>query len=187
MNQKLNKELVYDLYQSMVDNQISIVYEGAISQSLVRSFLSIAEDKMEKSAVGKNVKKRVFRVLLECLQNVTLMSEHDESQERNAIFIVGNQDQNYIISTGVEVTEPERQDLQALVEDINAQDKAGLKNMYLENVKQKKLDFQNSMALSLIDISKKTDDKLNYDFKELKNGGIFFTLQARVNAQEEGV
>lgn len=185
MDKSLKKELVYELYQSMVDNNISLVYEGAISQSLVRSFLSIAEDKMEKSAVGKNVRKRVFRVLLECLQNVSLMNEYDEHKERNAIFIVANKDSIHIISTGVEVTQEERKDLQDLVEDINAQDKAGVKNMYLENVKQKKLDFKNNLALSLIDIAKKTDDKLNYDFKNLKNGAIFFTLQAKVDGVEE--
>jgi hypothetical protein len=168
----------------MVDNKISIVYEGAISQQLVRSFLGIAEEKMERTELEKGVKKRVFRVLLECLQNVSLVSEHESSEaaERNAIFIVGNTERSYVINTGIEVNDQERQDLEELVKDINAQDKAGLKNMYLDNVKQKKLDFRNNLALSLIDIAKKTDDKLNYDFKALNTGFTFFTLQATVSA-----
>ena len=61
---------VFDLYNNMERNDILLSFKGAITSELLTSVLQIMEEKMEDLNEEPKTKKKVFNVLVECLQNL---------------------------------------------------------------------------------------------------------------------
>ena len=56
----------------------------------MRLFTSMAEQKIEQTISDLSVKRKVFHVMVECLQNITRHSDDfEEDGVGNGIFVVG--------------------------------------------------------------------------------------------------
>ena len=64
-------EYVYEIYASMRAHEVTLVYEGEITHQLTKAFTSLAELDMAKSDEDGAVQKKVFHVMVECLQNIS--------------------------------------------------------------------------------------------------------------------
>ncbi|MFW5978607.1 MAG: DUF6272 family protein, partial [Bacteroidia bacterium] len=64
-------EFVYDFYRSMKAHEITLVYEGEITHQITKAFTSLTESNMAKEEESNTVQKKVFHVMVECLQNIS--------------------------------------------------------------------------------------------------------------------
>jgi len=64
-------EFVYDFYKSMKAHEITLVYEGEITHQITKAFTSLTESNMAKEEESNTVQKKVFHVMVECLQNIS--------------------------------------------------------------------------------------------------------------------
>ena len=60
----------FDIDRMMSDNELILAYRDHISEETVQQLLSITELKLVQSVGEKKLRKRVFHILVECLQNV---------------------------------------------------------------------------------------------------------------------
>jgi len=60
----------FDLYRTMEKDNVLIAFKGSITSELLTSVLQIMETKMEDLADAPKTRKKVFNVLVECLQNL---------------------------------------------------------------------------------------------------------------------
>src|SRR3989339_48114 len=96
---------VSNIYEEMVSNGFSIVYLGEFSQDITLMFTSMAESDMEKRSEEKSIKKKVFHVLVETLQNLYRHSDEIiDSEAGNGLFIIGKKDDIYYIITSNKVS-----------------------------------------------------------------------------------
>ena len=86
----------------MERNNILLSFKGEITSDLLTSILGIMESKMENMQEEPKIRKKVYNVLVECLQN--LYHHLDEVSElleadkiRSAIFTIGKVDNKYSI------------------------------------------------------------------------------------------
>ena len=61
---------IYDFYDKMERNNIMLSFKGDITSELLTSILSIMESKLENLQEEPKIKKKVYNVLVECLQNL---------------------------------------------------------------------------------------------------------------------
>ena len=61
---------IYDFYDKMERNHILLSFKGDITSELLTSILQIMESKLENLQEEPKVKKKVYNVLVECLQNL---------------------------------------------------------------------------------------------------------------------
>ncbi|MBL4654419.1 MAG: hypothetical protein JKY33_01170, partial [Bacteroidia bacterium] len=103
---KANTELesmdfIFDIHQTMRGKELNLVYEGNVTQEITKSVLAMAERNMDTSGEETSVKKKVFNVMAECLQNICKHSDEvNDDQSASAIFIIGREKGDYVISTG---------------------------------------------------------------------------------------
>jgi hypothetical protein len=64
----------FNIYDSMDRNNILLSFKGDITSELLTSILQIMENKMDNMQEEPKTKKKVYNVLVECLQN--LISSH---------------------------------------------------------------------------------------------------------------
>ena len=96
-------EFAYQLYKTMKTNEISLVYEGEVTQDITKTFTALTERNLTKSAESNTVQKKVFNVMVECLQNISKHADSlggDEDEERRGIIMVSKGDDSYNIITG---------------------------------------------------------------------------------------
>ena len=102
------KNDIYELYQTMERENILLSFKGVVTSDLLSSVLSIMESKMDYMDESPKLKKKVFNVLVECLQNLYHHIDSNEEQDRNftrievksALFMIAKKDDHFVIRTG---------------------------------------------------------------------------------------
>lgn len=175
-------EFAYQLYQTMQNNEINLVYEGVVTQEITKTFTSLTERNLAKNEESNQVQRRVFNVMVECLQNISKHADSlDNEAEKRGIVMVSHGVNCYNIITGNVVKNDKVADLRASLERINSLDKEGLSELYKKQIKEGRLSEKGGAGLGFIDIAKKTGNKIDYHFKELNSEMSFFIITTTID------
>ncbi|WP_462317056.1 SiaB family protein kinase [Marinilabilia sp.] len=175
-------DFAYQLYKTMKTNEINLVYEGEVTQEITKTFTSLTERNMAKSEESNQVQRKVFNVMVECLQNISKHADtlSEDEEDRRGIVMVSRGEDSYKIITGNVIRNSKIPGLKESLEHINSLDKKGLSSLYKQQIVESKISDKGGAGLGLIDIAKKTGSKLSYQFKELNNDVSFFILTSTI-------
>ena len=162
MPEKIDKHnflgFVYDFYVKMKAQEVNLVYEGEITHQITKAFTSLTESKMLKEEEPNSVQKKVFHVMVECLQNI---SKHADghmvdatTKEGRGIFMVSKGENEYNVTTGNTIPTHKIAELKEMLENINSLDKVGLKKLYKQQIREGRLSEKGGAGLGYIDIAK---------------------------------
>jgi hypothetical protein len=180
---------VFDIYDKMERNNILLSFKGEITSDLLTSILQIMENKMDNMQEEPKMKKKVYNVLVECLQN--LYHHLDDVSEsgpvndkiRSAIFMIGKLDSKYSIFTGNYILNENILGLKTRLDEVNSLNKEELKEYYKKVLNNGEMSLKGGGGLGMIDIARKTGEKLEYNFLEIDDKVSFFTLNIKVTQQ----
>ncbi len=171
---------IFDLHKTMLDNSLILVYEGEFTQEITKSVLAMAERNMDSSGEESTTKRKVFNVMVECLQNIVKHAA-DVKHNHSAIFMVGKHDNEYIIVSGNPIQKGGIDDLKERLDHINSLDKDGLKNLYKDIIKNTEISDKGGAGLGFVDMARKSGNKLEYDFIEMDSDSSFFCLKSSIS------
>jgi len=176
---------IYSFYNKMEQNNIMLSFKGDITSDLLSSILQIMEAKMENLEEEPKVKKKVYNVLVECLQNLyhhmDELAPNQEDKVRSAIFMIGKIDGQYNIITGNYIKNENISNLKKILEDINELNKDELKEYYKEVLNNGEMSAKGGGGLGMIDIARKTGGKLNFYFIPIDDKYSFFSLNINIS------
>ncbi len=186
------KELIYSFHKEMLTNNFTLVYEGEITHQITKAFTSLTENKMDSYSEDATMKKKVFHVMVECLQNLSKHADDirifkDKGYSGNGIFIIGRvgpDNEDYHILTGNIIENSRVPELEAFLDKINELDKNGLKELYKKQMREGTLSEKGGAGLGLIDIARKTGEKLDYSFIEIDKKNSFYTLRTKISRKQ---
>jgi len=171
----------------MEHNDIMLSFKGDITSELLSSMLQIMETKLENIDEQPKVRKKVYNVLVECLQNLyhhrdemKIESSKDEAKKQ-AIFMISKNAVEYNIMTGNFVKSDKVPSLQARIDKINAMDKDELKQYYQDVLSLEGFSEKGGGGLGFIDIARKSGQKLNYEFLKIDESFSFFSLYIKIS------
>ena len=178
-------EFILDFYKYMREYEISLVYEGEITQPIIKAFLSLTETKMMQQEEPGAVQRKVFHVMVECLQNVSKYSDstidHNYLYAGIGVFIVTRSAAEYCITTGNAMETGKIDELKKTLDYINSLDKDALNELYKKQIKEGQLHEKGGAGLGFIDIKRKTGNNLKYEFLEIDDSMTFFILTSSVS------
>ncbi len=180
---------LYNIYLNMEKEDIILSFKGDITKELLSSVYQIVEARIENGNEDPKKKKKFFHVLVECLQNMynhmETMQELDNSSPENngsGIFMIGKgEDGGYRIITGNFILNENAGILKQRIDQINAMNPQELKAYYLEKLGSTELSDKGGAGLGIIDIARKSGNKIEYDFQYPSSKYSFFTLSATIN------
>ncbi len=176
---------VLSLHDEMASNGFSLVYEGEFSHEVMKMFTSMAERDMDKSNEDKAVKRKVFHVMVECLQNMTKHSDDVDVNDGvgNGLFIVGKKDGYWSVITANKILKDKIEGLRKSIDNINSLNKDDLNALYKKQIREGSLSEKGGAGLGLIDIARKTGRQLDYQFLPLEDkDNYFFLLKVRIDS-----
>ncbi len=177
---------VLSLHDEMASNGFSLVYEGEFSHEVMKMFTSMAERDMDKTNEEKSVKRKVFHVMVECLQNMTKHSDDydEEDQVGNGLFIVGKKEGVWNVITANKILNDRIDELKLSIDHINSLSKDELNDLYKKQIREGSLSQKGGAGLGLIDIARKTGRKLDYQFLPLEDKkNYFFLLKVKITSK----
>ncbi len=178
---------IYSFYKKMEHNDIMLSFKGDITSELLSSMLQIMETKLENLYEQPKVRKKVYNVLVECLQN--LYHHRDEMRadmsfdevKKQAIFMISRNAVEYNIMTGNFVPSHKVATLQERIDKINAMDKDTLKQYYQDVLSLEGFSEKGGGGLGFIDIARKSGQKLSYEFLKIDENFSFFSLYIKIS------
>ncbi|MDR0941052.1 MAG: SiaB family protein kinase [Bacteroidales bacterium] len=184
----MNKSLQYslELFNSINSNNLCYIYRGCFTQKISDNIISIAEQTLDASQTSPYVRKRLFAVLVECLQNILRHQLTVESQEfqsdspHSGMLVAQKKDDFYQITSSNVIEATLVPTLRNLLEKINSLNQKELKQFYLEVLNNSTVSDKGGAGLGLIDIARKSNSELFYEFQPLNEQFSTFYLHTTI-------
>lgn len=177
---------VLNVYDEMSENGMSIVYLGEFHHQITKMFTSMAEEDMDRKDEERSTIRKVYSVMVETLQNMARHSDEiaDKYNIGKGLFMIGKKDDTYYIITSNKVTGSKKIDLEKAIKEVNAATRDQLKEMYRKQITEGRMSDKGGAGLGLIEIAKRTRNKLVYQFLPLDEQSYFFILKVEINAKK---
>jgi hypothetical protein len=161
--------------------EVIFEYKGIINFETIDLQLNRLKKIPAYRAISKSVQKKVYSVIVECLDNIYKHKIADSlsvnGKEILPYIILTRENDKYIIKTGNVVTNDNIQDLRDNLKQINLHDRIGLKSLYAEIVSKDIISDEDGAGLGLITIAMKTEKRINYEFNLINDQNSYFEMQ----------
>ena len=179
-------KFVYDIHGSMIENNILLVYEGEVNQEITKAFTSLTQSKLDSDEqTNLSTKKRVYHVMVECLQNIGKHCDHVDSgmpiTPGNGIFIVSRSDEGFSVITGNPVANSKIDEIKGMLDTVNSMDRDEIKAYYRKKILESRISEKGGAGLGFIDIVKKTGNRIDYHFQKLSDVTSFFIVKTFID------
>lgn len=178
-------EFVYSVHENMVKNDIMLIYEGEVNQDITKTFTSLTQKNLDEEESSLPIKKRVYHVMVECLQNIGKHSDNAESGlpeiPGTGIFMVSKSNDGYFVVTGNPVANNRIDEITEMIETVNKMDKDEIKAYYKKKILESRISEKGGAGLGFIDIVKKTGNKIEFHFRKINDIASFFVMKTYIN------
>jgi hypothetical protein len=179
--------------ENYISNQngenVILFYKGNVDSDVINHVLDTVEDKMVAEKEQSKLRKKVYNVLVESLQNlyhhVDKVPEdfEDQTSEKYGLLVVKKVKDGYKIITGNFVKAENIEKLEEKIKRINRSSHDEIKELYKFILNHQRISAKGGGGLGLVDIARKTGNKLEYSFTEYNDMYSFFYLDILVNEE----
>jgi hypothetical protein len=174
------------LSNEMMTNGFPLIYKGELNHQITKLFTSMAEHKILQTKKEKTLRMKVFHIMVECLQNINKHSDDfDDPINRigNGLFYVGEKEDSYYVVTGNRINNDKVESLKRRIDTLNKLSREELFDLHKNQMQYGFLTERGGAGLGLIDIVRKTGEKLIYHFSPVDENSQFFLLKVLVGAK----
>lgn len=176
------------LIQDFLDKQKVIFrYEGEVYQGLVVSFLKLLERKVTQKNEAKFIRKKLFNIMVEMLQNISRHAEDEQDlaflEANNPIFTLGKIDDLYILMTQNPVSNEHIRQIYQNLTTVNEKSLEELRDIYRKIIKQGLISSKGGAGIGYIDLRRKSQEKFLFDFQALDPNYSLYRFVIRIDCK----
>ncbi len=173
------------LFETHADD-LNYVYRGVFNSEIANYILSLAERNILQSRIKGKTRKRVFHLMVESIQNITRHQDYDDDLSKTSFFAIQKSGSTIFITTGNIIDTENVEVLDGKLQKLNELSKEELTQYYLTVLNDGTISSKGGAGLGLIEIIRKSGNKLLYKFKELSENKSFIYMQSYIetNPQE---
>ncbi len=178
-----NNNFAFNLFKSMQGSIMEYTYRGSFTTKITDTILSLTESNLQNENVEKKIRKRVFFIIVEGLQNITRHQSSNQFEEEvgfPGLFAVEYKPDGYYITTGNLIKRENQKNIKAQIDKINSLSKQELKKYSLEILDEGAYSDKGGAGLGLIEIARKSGCKLVYKFSEINEIYSFFYMHTKI-------
>ena len=160
--------------------QIILNYKGPIEFKTTEILLQKVKNDLEVHSIKKVLKKRVYNIMVECIENIHRHHADDPHNKIHPYIVLEKNDGEYLITAGNLIANDEVDVLQQKINNVIKQDKSTLLKMYDDQINKEEILFNKGAGLGIITIALKASGRLNYNFTAINEQSSVFELQVTV-------
>lgn len=176
-----------EFYEKKRTERSIISYFGKITPESISSTMQHLEEKLEHLKEIPKIKKKIYIVFLECFQNLYHHSHeitpNDTQKSPTSFCIIDNYNNCYTITSGNYIKNDKIENFKNHLDKINQLSKENLKEYYMEILNNGQKSAKDGAGLGMIDILRRAEHKLNFDFipVDMHNSLFILTIQLYKN------
>ena len=171
---------IYDFYKTMLYNKIILIYQGAFDQEMVKSVISMTEKKLIHDNTDEILRKKLFNIMVESLQNICKHQLNSDSIENSPFLIISNSDGFFEVVTGNLIANDKISIVQDKIDHVNSLSADELKDYYKKARLNSVISSVGGAGLGFIDIVRKAGNPLEYQFYDLGTDFSFFIQKSKI-------
>ncbi len=160
---------IYSLFHDINQNDLEYIYKGDVTPELISNILNLAKTNLANSKDTMKVRSRIYFIMGEGLQNVTRHKDESDNSELDSLIVINKKKEKYAITTGNPIKKEGISDLKEKIDNINSMSVSELRNFARYIRKTLKLTEKGGASLGLVEIAKRSGNKLTYTFKDIES------------------
>lgn len=170
----MSANLIYPLYETFKDDELALFYLGKFSDKSLLALTDIVHSLDQKSKNFGKLRSKAIYLMIEAFQNIIRYSLNTYS---NNFFMTRKIKNNIYISTANVVSDQKVIDLKQRIDDLNNMNREALREKYRSILENKQFSEAGGAGLGLVEISRKTKQKIDYHFENyFQKDNIFYIL-----------
>lgn len=168
----------------MSKEDLIFTYQGLVNEDIVGDILHLVESALKAEDIKTNVRRKIFRVILEGIQNLYKHSTDPSNEtlsDKEVTTVLVRKNDHFILILGNYIVSSEVKVLKSKIDSINSQDGKELRTNYIEVLNNNKRTKDGGSGLGLMDIARKSGQPLTYEFDDLNDGLSYFKLIVKIN------
>jgi len=181
---------IENYFSDQPKDNIILYYKGNVDSDVINHVLDSVEEKMVAVDENPKLRKKVYNVLVESLQNLyhhvdRVPVDFEDQVEKYGLLVVRKVQDGYKIVTGNFVSSENIEKLEEKIKRINRSTHEEIKELYKFILNHQRISAKGGGGLGLVDIARKTGNKLDYAFIKYNDNYSFFYLDILVNEEKE--
>jgi len=190
-NNNSYNNIIYPAYRLFMDHSIELVFQGNISSSTADALINIFEHLLYNKDAPVKIQKRAFYILVEALQNVVRHQVlPDEPLKGSSGALLFQYINGHFIFTLKNLVENSNiKHISKKIDSLNSQEKQELNKHYKKILKNEVLSDKGGAGLGLIEIARKSENIISYEFLNAgeKYSWFFFNIMVADRGKEREI
>ncbi|HNR42998.1 MAG TPA: SiaB family protein kinase [Bacteroidales bacterium] len=184
---------VEDYFSAVSSGDTILCFKGNVDSERINETLDTIEEKLIRDNEPPRLRKRVYNVLVESLQNLYHHMEkappdfHDQKSERYGMLAINRTGNGYRIYTCNFILNDNIPQLEEKIEQINRSTHKEISELYKFILNHQRISAKGGGGLGLVDIARKTGNKLEYSFKKYNDKYSLFCMNALVREDNKNI
>jgi hypothetical protein len=131
------------------------------------------------------MRRRVFSVLIEMIENVAKYSPGVEVEEKLGmpVAMIRFKNKTYSLTTGNLILNEKVSTLKGKMDTVNKYNREGLKELFRQALLEQTATSDSTGSMGLIDMARKSGSKLIYQFDRVNELYSYYTITVKVEEQ----
>jgi len=180
-------------YKSLFDSNILLLYKGKINYNIVMAIIEILESGVQEIEDDRSLKRKFYASATESLQNMVNHMKpiddptYDFFESNSGMIMVVVRGKYYKIVTGNYIANESSDSLSNKIDLINRLEPGQLKALYKRILSETHLDDEGNAGLGLIDMARKTGQKLRYSMSRIDEQFSYFNFEIKIPKETKPV
>lgn len=166
----------------MKSYDVVVNHKGFVSLDVIDNILHHLKLYLLHKQDEKLMRKRVYSLSVECLDNILKHSDLNEENHELLLnypprFIIEKIAENYLIHTGNIVLNKNMKEIIIRLEKLNNLESSAINDLYIESLANAEISEKGGAGLGLIVMAKTTRQKIRYDFEKINDKFSYFAMQ----------
>jgi Family of unknown function (DUF6272) len=175
-------QFVSNIHQTMQSHRFLLSYRGSFSQDITLSLLGMMEHKLDREEKEPAIRKKVFHVMMECLQNICNTSDDSLDDNNQTMFLLGKNESEYFIFSSKLVNRQRYPSLKNRLESVNMMTADEMRIAYTNLISILSVEELSESEIGLIKIARKSGKKLEFEFAPIDENVVFFSMKTSIAA-----
>lgn len=185
----MNIDTTFWFFDRISEDNLCLLYNGNFSDEITNKLIELSEYNISNNISLTKMKKKASFLMAECFQNIVRHGDVVNNKTIDFVdegfFLTKNWQGIYYITSGNLIKNSKIPELKRQLEKVNSLNKDELKQLYRDVLENQEISEKGGAGLGLIEMARKSGQKLDYSFTNFNDRYSFFYNQIVLKSSEE--
>ncbi len=177
----MNINTTFWFFEKISEDNLCLLYNGNFSDDITNKLIELSEYNITNIDSLSKLKKKASFLMAECFQNIVRHGENVDKAKQEYVnegfFLTKNWQSIYYITSGNLIEKNKIDNLERQLQKVNSLSNEELKVLYRDVLENQELSEKGGAGLGLIEMARKSGQKLSYLFEDFNDTFSFFYNQ----------